>query len=212
MTQTRSVGKAANIIEKLVLHLRREGFSIHTINLGGGYGIRYNEENPPSALQYASLVLPVVKRLNATLVVEPGRFISGNSGGLLTHVTYVKKSGTKTFYIVDAGMGELIRPALYEAYHRIAPVEGAQNPLQVVDVVGPICESTDFFAKNRKLPIMNRGDLMVIFSVGAYGSVMGSTYNARPLPPEVVVRGSKFHVARRRQTWQELVRLEKILS
>jgi diaminopimelate decarboxylase len=212
MTQTASVGKAAKVIEKLVFQLRREGFPIHTVNLGGGYGIDYEGEKPPKPSQYAALVLPVIKRLNATLVLEPGRYISGNSGVLLTHVTYVKQSGTKTFYIVDAGMGELIRPSLYEAYHRISPAEGAQKLAQKVDVVGPICESGDFFAKGRKLPLMKRGDLMVIFSAGAYGSVMGSTYNARPLPPEVVVRGNKFSVARSRQTWQDLVRLEKILG
>lgn len=212
MTQTGSVGKAAKVIEKLVLQLRREGFPIHTVNLGGGYGIDYEGEKPPKPSQYAALVLPVIKRLNATLVLEPGRYISGNSGVLLTRVTYVKQSGTKTFYIVDAGMGELIRPSLYEAYHRIAPAIGSQKPVQKVDVVGPICESGDFFAKDRRLAAMQRGDLMVIFSAGAYGSVMGSTYNARPLPPEVVVRGSRFHVARQRQTWQDLVRSEKILS
>jgi diaminopimelate decarboxylase len=127
-------------------------------------------------------------------------------------VTYVKQSGSKTFYILDSGMGELIRPSLYEAYHRIAPVVGPQKPVLTVDVVGPICESGDFFAKGRKLPIMKRGDLAVIFSAGAYGSVMGSTYNARPLPPEVVVKGTKFSVARKRQTWEDLVRLEKIFS
>ncbi len=212
MTQTASVGKAAKVIEKLALRLRHEGFAIHTVNLGGGYGIDYQGEKPPEPSQYAALVLPVIKRLSATLVLEPGRYISGNSGVLLTRVTYVKQSGTKTFYIVDAGMGELIRPSLYEAYHRIAPVEGPQKPAQKVDVVGPICESGDFFAKDRGLPSMKRGDLIVIFSAGAYGSVMGSTYNARPLPPEVIVRGNKFSVARSRQTWQDLVRREKILT
>lgn len=212
MTQTNSVGKAAKVIEKLVLQLRREGFPIHTVNLGGGYGIDYEGEKPPKPSQYAALVLPVIKRLNATLVLEPGRYVSGNSGVLLTRLTYVKRSGTKTFYIVDAGMGELIRPSLYEAYHRIAPAEGNQKPSQKVDVVGPICESGDFFAKGRKLPALKRGDLMVVFSAGAYGSVMGSTYNARPLPPEVVVRGSEFSVARQRQTWRDLIRLEKILA
>ncbi len=210
MTQTNSVGKAAKVIEKLVLKLRREGFPIHTVNLGGGYGIDYQGENPPKPSQYASLVLPVIKRLKATLVLEPGRYISGNSGVLLARMTYVKQSGTKTFYIVDAGMGELIRPSLYEAYHRIAAVEGSQKPVQKADVVGPICESGDFFAKGRKLPKMKRGDLMVIFSAGAYGSVMGSTYNARPLPPEVVTRGNRFAVARERQTREDLVRREKI--
>ncbi len=212
MIQTASVGRAAKIVEKLVLQLRREGFPIHTINLGGGYGIDYHGENPPKPSQYARLVVPIIKRLNATLILEPGRYISGNSGVLLTRLLYVKQSGTKTFYIVDSGMGELIRPALYEAYHQIAPLEGPQKAVQKVDVVGPICESTDFFAKGRKLPLMKRGDLMVIFSAGAYGSVMGSTYNSRPLPPEMVVRGNKFSVARSRQTWQDLVRLEKIFD
>ncbi len=212
MTQTGPVGMAARVVEKLVLRLRREGFAIHTVNLGGGYGIDYRGEKPPKASQYARLVLPVIQRLNATLILEPGRFISGNSGVLLMRVIYVKQSGSKTFYIVDAGMSELIRPSLYDAYHRIAPALGPQKPVKTVDVVGPICESGDFFAKNRKLPLARRGDLLVVFSAGAYGSVMGSTYNARPLPPEVVVRGTRFQVARQRQTWQDLVRLEKIWS
>jgi diaminopimelate decarboxylase len=155
--------------------------------------------------------VPLLKPLSLRILIEPGRFISGNSGVLLTRVVYVKKSGKKTFYITDAGMGELIRPSLYEAYHRIAPAEGSQKPSQTVDVVGPICESGDFFAKGRKLPLMKRGDLMVVFSAGAYGSVMGSTYNARPLAPEVVTRGSRFAVARQRQTKDDLVRLEKMV-
>jgi diaminopimelate decarboxylase len=211
MTQTGPVGKAARVLEQIVLKLRREGFAIYDINLGGGYGIDYQGEKPPKAAQYASLVMPVIKRLNAGLILELGRFISGNSGAILTRVVYVKKSGKKTFYIVDAGMGELIRPALYEAFHRISTASGPQKPVQVADVVGPICESSDFFAKNRKLPAAKRGDLLVIFSAGAYASVMGSTYNARPLPPEVVVRGNKFQVARQRQSVQDLVRLERIL-
>jgi diaminopimelate decarboxylase len=210
MTQTTSVGRAAKVVEDLVLRLRREGFAIHTVNLGGGYGIDYNGDHPPKASQYAALVLPVIKRLNATLILEPGRFISGNSGVLLTRVIYVKQSGTKTFYIVDAGMGDLIRPPLYDAYHRVAPAEGSQKPVQKADVVGPICESADFLAKDRKLPAAKRGDLLVVFSAGAYGSVMGSTYNSRPLCPEIVTRGSRFAVARRRQTWEDLVRSQKI--
>jgi diaminopimelate decarboxylase len=210
MIQTSSVGKAAKILGSLVLVLRKEGVPITTLNFGGGYGIQYKDEKAPKASQYASLVIPVIKKLNANLILEPGRFISGNSGVLLTRVTYVKKSGMKTFYIVDAGMGELIRPALYEAYHRIAPLSGPQKGVQKADVVGPICESTDFFAKDRVLPQVKRGDHLVVFSVGAYGAVMGSTYNARPLAPEVVTRGSHFVVARRRQTWEELARLETI--
>jgi diaminopimelate decarboxylase len=212
MTQTGSLGRSARVVEQIVLKLRKEGFPIYDVNLGGGYGIDYNGEKPPKASQYASVVLPVIKRLNASLILELGRFISGNSGVLLTRVVFVKKSGKKTFYIVDAGMGDLIRPALYEAYHRIAPVQGPQKPVQNVDVVGPICESTDFFAKGRKLPLMKRGELMVLFSCGAYASVMGSTYNSRPLAPEVVTRGTRFKVARKRQSVQDLVRLERILG
>ena len=211
MTQTGSLAKSARVVEQIVLKLRQEGFPIYDVNLGGGYGIDYNGEKPPKAAQYAKVVIPVIKRLNASLILELGRFISGNSGVLLTRVVYIKKSGKKTFYIVDAGMGDLIRPALYEAYHRILPAEGSQKPVQTADVVGPICESTDFFAKNRRLPLAKRGDLMVIFSAGAYGSVMGSTYNSRPLSPEVVTRGSRFAVARRRQTREDLVRLEKFV-
>jgi diaminopimelate decarboxylase len=210
MTQTAPLGKSARVIEQIVLKLRGEGFPIYDVNLGGGYGINYQGEKAPKASQYASLVLPVIKRLNAGLILELGRFISGNSGVILARVTYVKKSGKKTFYIVDAGMGDLIRPVLYDAYHRIAPVEGAQKGTVKVDVVGPICESGDFLAKDRLMPPVKRGDLLAVFSAGAYASVMGSTYNSRPLAPEVVVKGSRFAVARRRQSVEDLVRLEKI--
>ena len=209
MTQTAPLGKSARVLEQIVLKLRREGFPIYDVNLGGGYGIDYHGEKPPKASQYASVVLPVIKRLNAGLILELGRFISGNSGVILTRVIFVKKSGKKTFYIVDAGMGDLIRPVLYDAYHRIAPAVGPQKPVQTVDVVGPICESGDFLAKNRKLPLAKRGDLLVVFSAGAYSSVMGSTYNSRPLAPEIVVRGGRFTTARRRQSLQDLIRLEK---
>ena len=212
MTQTAPLGKSARVIEQIVLKLRHEGFPIYDVNLGGGYGIDYHGEKPPKASQYASLVLPVIKRLNAGLILELGRFISGNSGVILTRVTYVKKSGKKNFYIVDAGMGDLIRPVLYDAYHGIAPVEGPQKGSVKVDVVGPICESGDFLAKGRLLPPVKRGDLLAVFSAGAYASVMGSTYNSRPLAPEVVVRGKRFAIARRRQSFQDLVRLEKIWS
>ncbi|HVM32739.1 MAG TPA: diaminopimelate decarboxylase [bacterium] len=210
MTQTGPLGKSARVLEQIVLKLRGEGFPIYDVNLGGGYGINYQNEKAPKASDYASQVLPVIKRLNAGLILELGRFISGNSGVILARVTYVKKSGKKTFYIVDAGMGDLIRPVLYEAYHRVAPVAGPQQGKVKVDVVGPICESGDFLAKDRLLPQVKRGDLLAVFSAGAYASVMGSTYNSRPLAPEVVVKGRRFAVARRRQTVADLVRLETI--
>ncbi len=211
MTQTGSVAGAVKVIENLVRALRKEGFPIHTVNLGGGYGIQYKSEKPPQAKDYAKHVIPMVKRLNAFLILEPGRFLSGNSGVLLARVLYVKKSGGKSFLITDTAMTELIRPSLYEAYHGVAPVLGPQKAAQTYDVVGPVCESTDFLAKGRRLPLVKAGDLLVVFSAGAYGAVMGSNYNSRPFPPEVVVRGTRFAVARRRQRVEELTTRETIV-
>jgi diaminopimelate decarboxylase len=211
MTQTASMAKAVAVMGGLVEKLRHEGFPIHTLNMGGGYGIRYKDEKAPNAAQYAKTILPTVKKLNAQLVVEPGRFISGNSGVLLVKVLYVKKSGGKTFVITDGAMTELIRPPLYEAYHGVAPVSGSQKPVGKADIVGPVCESTDFFAKDRPFPEVKRGDILAVFSAGAYGAVMGSNYNARPFPPEVVVRGGRFAEARKRQMPQDLMARQRIV-
>jgi diaminopimelate decarboxylase len=211
MTQTASVARAVRVLERLVRLLRREGFPIQTVNLGGGYGIRYRDEKAPPAAAYARVVKPVIRRLNAELIVEPGRFLSGNSGVLLAKVLYVKRSGGKTFLVTDTAMTELIRPCLYEAYHAIEPVTGSRKASLTADVVGPVCESTDFLAKGRKLPAVRQGDVLAVFSAGAYGSVMGSNYNSRPFPPEVVVRGGKFRVARRRQTVRDLVSRQSIV-
>jgi diaminopimelate decarboxylase len=153
----------------------------------------------------------MVRRLLVELILEPGRYLSGNSGVLLTRVLYVKQSGGKTFFITDAAMTELIRPPLYEAYHAVSPVSGPQKGRIIADVVGPVCESTDFLAKGRMLPLAKRGDLLAVFSAGAYGAVMGSNYNSRPFPPEVVVRGGKFRVARRRQTIRDLASRHSIV-
>lgn len=211
MTQTGSMAQAVKVLGRIVLKLREEGFPIHTLNMGGGYGIRYQGEKPPSIAAYAKAIVPVVKSLNAQLVVEPGRYLSGNSGVLLVKVLYVKQSGGKTFVITDGAMTELIRPSLYEAYHAVAPVKGPQKPAGRVDVVGPVCESTDFFAKERPFPKVQRGDVLAVFSAGAYGAVMGSNYNSRPFPPEVVVRGNRFAVARERQAVRELTARQRIV-
>lgn len=211
MLKTTPLKIAARRIEKLVALLRKEGIPITTVDFGGGFGVRYHQEKPPSAAAWAKVVLPVIRRLKAQLVLEPGRFLSANAGVLLTRVLYVKHSHKKTFVIVDAGMGELIRPALYEAYHEIAPVKKTRSLRRRVDVVGPICESGDFFAKERLLPLPKAGDLLAVFSAGAYGAVMGTTYNARPIPPEVVVRGRRFATARPRRSVSEWTRGERVL-
>jgi diaminopimelate decarboxylase len=143
--------------------------------------------------------------LNASLILEPGRFLSGNSGVLLARVLYIKRGHGKVFVVTDAAMTELIRPALYDAYHAVEPVSGSRKPRLTADVVGPVCESTDFLAKGRRLPLVERGDVLAVFSAGAYGAVQGSNYNSRPFPPEVVVKGRRFAVARRRQRVGELV-------
>jgi diaminopimelate decarboxylase len=211
MTQTGSMAKAAKVLGGLVEMLRGEGFPIHTLNMGGGYGIRYKAEAAPSIAAYAKSIVPVAKGLNVQLALEPGRYLSGNSGALLARVLYVKKSGGKTFVITDAAMTELIRPSLYEAYHAVAPVSGPQKPVAKVDVVGPVCESGDFFAKDRPFPSVKRGDVLAVFSAGAYGAAMGSNYNARVFPPEVVVKGSRFAVARERQSVEGLTARQKVV-
>jgi len=161
-----------------------------------------------------------LRDLGIQILVEPGRFLVGNSGVLLARVRYIKKSGAKTFAIVDAGMNDLIRPALYQSYHEIVPVcsgsvsDTSQNPItnrsrtEKIDIVGPVCESGDFFALDREMPELHEGDLLAIMSAGAYGFVMASNYNSRPLPAEALVRGDKFALIHKRQTWEDLVRDE----
>jgi diaminopimelate decarboxylase len=210
MTSVEPMRKALGLLEHLVQYLRREGVPVTTLNLGGGYGIHYDGERPPSASAWARRVVPVARRLHAYLIVEPGRYISGNSGALLARVVYVKRSHGRTFVLLDAGMNDLIRPALYDAVHRIVPVRPRKGPKVRVDVAGPICESSDFFAKNLVLPPLERGDGVAILTAGAYGSTMASQYNGRPFAPEVLVKGSRMAVVRRRQRIDELAALERI--
>lgn len=213
ITESAPFIKAIRRASDFVTRLRRAGVAIEVLNIGGGLGIIYSNEQPQTADQYAAAVLPLLKKLNVRVILEPGRFISGNSGILVTKVLYWKSSPTKTFAIVDAGMNDLIRPSIYGAHHEIVPVIAKKNAklLSAVDIVGPICESGDFLGKGRKLPKLASGDLLAVMSAGAYGYVMSSNYNARPRVPEVVVRGSKFAVARKRETFADLVRGESIL-
>lgn len=188
---------------------------VEYLNIGGGLGIVYSKEKPQTAQQFASVILPLLEKYKGRLklILEPGRFVSGNSGVLVTRVLYKKKAQTKAFVIVDAGMNDLIRPSFYGAHHEILPVSRhAGARYEKADVVGPICESGDFLAKDRKLAAVKPGDLLVVMSCGAYGFVMSGNYNSRPRAPEVVVRGNKFFVARRRETREDLIRHERIVQ
>lgn len=195
----------------LILELREKGVPIQTLDIGGGYAIVYNNEEPFTPVQFANLITPFLKKTGCRLIIEPGRFIAGNAATLLTRVTYVKKTPTKTFYICDAGMNDLIRPAFYDSYHRITPVQVAPGAaVQKVDVVGPICESSDCFAKDREIEEVKEGDLLAIMSAGAYGFAMSSQYNSRPRSCEVLVDGESFRVIRKRETYEDLIAGEAI--
>jgi diaminopimelate decarboxylase len=197
-------------VRDLVMGLRAEGFDIRYVDMGGGLGITYNDEEPPDPAAYATALANGLRDLDVTLVLEPGRVIVGNAGLLLTRVLYLKSSEEKNFVVVDGGMNDLIRPALYGSYQAIRPVKPRSGGPIVADVVGPVCESGDFFAKDRELPPLAAGDLLAVMSAGAYGFVMASNYNTRPRPPEVLVDGTSIHVVRERESLDDLVRGECI--
>ncbi len=202
----------AKVVE-LVKHLRSSGHDIKHIDLGGGLGIPYEAgaEAPPSPGAYGRMVADVLGDLDCSLIFEPGRMIAGNAGILLTEMLYEKTSDTKKFYIVDAAMNDLARPAMYDAHHELISVtEKPVSQDNIVDVVGPVCESSDVFAKDRNFPAQQSGSLIAIKSAGAYGAVMASTYNTRPLVPEVLVKNDKYAVIRKRQSIEELIALDSV--
>lgn len=190
--------------------MQKEGARIRYLDLGGGLGIQYNDETPPVPDEYAKVIREGVEGLDVTLILEPGRVIVGNAGILLTEVQYIKETDTKKFVIVDAGMNDLIRPALYGSYQAIRPVVESKAESIVADVVGPICESGDFFAKDREIARPRRNDLLAVMSAGAYGFTMASNYNSHPKPPEVLVDGDKYYVVRKRETMEDLIHGEAI--
>jgi diaminopimelate decarboxylase len=195
----------------LVEALKGHGVTIRYINIGGGLGITYSDEIPPKPQQLAEAISPLVRDLKCVLIMEPGRVIVGNAGVLLTRVLYTKEGEAKRFVIVDAAMNDLIRPSLYGAYHEIRPVrERSGGKRHVVDVVGPVCESGDFLAKDREMLDVEDGDLLAVMSAGAYGFVMSSNYNSRPRVPEVLVKDGQFHVIRAREEYADLVKGEVI--
>jgi diaminopimelate decarboxylase len=201
-----SVKKLVNLAEVL----KNKGIEIKYIDIGGGLGIRYKKEDvPPDPAQYAKLI---IKEIDAKykLLLEPGRWLVGNAGALLTKVLYIKQGTTKRFVIVDAAMNDLIRPAFYDSYHEIVTADADLENEEVVDIVGPVCESGDFLAQDRKLPWVAKDDLLVVLSAGAYGYVMSSNYNTRPRVPEVMVNGKEFYVVKERETYEDLIRGESI--
>ena len=214
--------EAMKKIIPLIDQLRSQGYNIEAVDLGGGYGADYESNSVPSATEYASGIVPLLKDKNIKLILEPGKSICANAGVMLTRVLYIKHGGRKKFIIVDAGMNDLIRPSLYDAFHFIWPAKVDQkfvppqrekdlklDGTEVVDIVGPICEGADFFAKDRALPPAERGDLVSVFTAGAYGFSMSSNYNARGRAAEVLVDGDKFSLIRKRETYEDLIKMEK---
>jgi len=198
-------------ILEFIEELEQDGIKIKFLNLGGGLGAIYSDENPQTAEEFARKVLPVLKKRKFQLIFEPGRFIAANGGILATRVIYVKETDVKKFAIVDAGMNDFIRPAFYNAFHHIWPVVKSETAKPwIYDVVGPICESGDFFAKDRELLEMRSGDHLAIMTAGAYGFTMASNYNSRPRACEVMVKGSTFKIIRKRETYQDLIRGERV--
>jgi diaminopimelate decarboxylase len=205
---------AFTLLAEFVTLLRSDGHVIDHLDLGGGLGVPYRDDNepPPHPDAYAAIIKNRTRHLDAKLVLEPGRLLVANAGILVTEVIYVKEGEGKTFVIVDAAMNDLIRPTLYEAYHAVWPVRepDAATPRIIADIVGPVCESGDYLALNRDLPVLRTGDLVAIMSAGAYGAVQAGTYNTRPLVPEVLVRNNTHAIIRPRPTYEEMIALDHV--
>ena len=214
ITDLEPFDNAFMLMAELVGRLRAEGHTIEHVDVGGGLGIPYRHDAPapPDPLAYAEVVKSRIASLGCKLIIEPGRLIAGNAGILVMKVEYIKRTGRKTFVIVDAAMNDLLRPTLYEAHHDILPVSepAADAKLNRADVVGPVCETGDYLALDRELPKLAEGDLLAAMTAGAYGAVMSGTYNTRPLIPEVLVDGPRWHAIRPRQTLDELIGLDSV--
>ncbi len=214
ITELEPFDNAFALMADLVRTLRQAGHAISHVDVGGGLGIPYVSSNapPPAPEAYADVIKHHLGQLDCELILEPGRIISGNAGILVTTLQYVKQGAERNFFIVDAGMNDLIRPTLYEAHHDIAPVclpEG-DPPTCTADIVGPVCETGDYFARAISMPLMKENDLLAIMGAGAYGAAMASSYNSRPLVPEVLVEGDRFHVIRPRPEIQQLLDMDSV--
>src|SRR5258708_7947094 len=212
ITDTSPFTEAANKVAVIVKALRESGVALQYLDLGGGLGIPYQEEPPPPS-EYAAALLGPLRGLGLKLIIEPGRVLVGNAGALVTRVLYLKETDVKRFVVIDGAMNDLIRPVLYEAYHEIRAVDRRKPGKSVtVDVVGPVCESGDFFAREREMPEPRPGDLLAVMSAGAYGFVMASNYNSRPPAPEILVDGADAHVIRDRDSFEDQIRGEHIVT
>ena len=210
-SQLTQIGPFVEALKKLLDfadRLQSSGVEIRYLDLGGGLGITYNNEAPPLPAELGQAIADTIAGRKLSVILEPGRAIAGNAGILVAQVLYTKTTRAKNFVIVDAAMNDLVRPSLYGAYHRIGEVRPKGREKMVVDVVGPICESSDFLAQDRQLPMMEPGEHLAIFSTGAYGFTMSSQYNARPRAAEVIVDGDRATLARRRETYADLIALE----
>lgn len=208
LTDLAPIKEAVSRAVDLAQQLQRRGFDIRFLDVGGGLGVRYRDENPPSIEEYVAAVCSAAAGFKGTLIFEPGRSIVAEAGLLLSRVLFLKSSAEKSFVVVDAAMSDLIRPALYGSYQEIVPVRVRSGSQRVADVVGPVCESGDFLARDRALPPLESGDLIAVLGAGAYGFVMASQYNSRPRPAEVLVDGGRYSVIRRRETYEDLIRGE----
>lgn len=211
LTQVSPFVESLKKVLVLIETLKAQGIPIRYLNIGGGLGITYSNETPPRPREFAEAITPLLQEARCEIIMEPGRVIVGNAGLLLTRVLYIKETSAKKFAIVDAAMNDLLRPSLYQAHHDVLPVRQVPNtPEEVLDVVGPICESGDFLAQNRTLPAVKAGDLLAVMSAGAYGFTMASNYNSRPRAPEILVKGGESFVIRERETFDDLIRGERI--
>lgn len=211
ITTTSPFIDAVKRVKTLVEKLAAEGITLKHWDIGGGLGIVYKDETPPSPEEYAQAVKEALGDLKIKLILEPGRFLVGNSGVLLAQILYVKEGETKKFVIVDAALNDLMRPAMYDSYHLVQPVQpDSKRKKEVVDIVGPICETGDFLAHDRELEEVKAGEYLAVMSAGAYGFSMSSTYNSRPRAAEVMVKGNQFFIVREREKMEDLTRGEKI--
>ena len=204
--------EAVEKLSELYFEIEKDGLKLNHFDVGGGIGVSYNSEKTFSINDFAERTIPLFKKLDCEIIFEPGRFLTANGGILVTEVLYNKKNGDKNFVIIDAAMNDLLRPSIYQAYHHIQPVHKFENRNEIVaDVVGPICETGDYFARDRKITESKSGELLAVMSAGAYGMVMTSNYNARRRPAEILVDGDKYSVIRSRETFDHLIWDEKIV-
>jgi len=209
LTELKPIYESAEIVADLVRSLSNIKIELKFFDVGGGLGIKYDDETTILPYDYTQAILSTLKGLDLTVICEPGRFLTANAGYFVSKVLYEKQNGEKKFVVVDGAMNDLLRPALYKAYHKIDVITSSTTPKRAVDIVGPVCESGDFFAKDYQLPELNHGDLVVVNSAGAYGFGMGSNYNTRGRSAEVAIQDSKDRLIRRRENFDDLIALEK---